>query len=115
MIDLAQRLGLPRDGGSDEPQLVVLKANAELGGLRERGFRTTDDKIGFLVDRISDVVGPAPGALEPPPPNLDALSVRYLWGVCKTPRGTLAVLNLEELLRHEPSAVERYDPPAQAG
>jgi purine-binding chemotaxis protein CheW len=56
IIDPATVLGLPRREIGKESRLVVLKTNAELD---QRGLTTAatcDDMVGFLVDRVSDVV-----------------------------------------------------------
>lgn len=106
VIDLKERLGLGQCEIGSESRLVILKTNAELAALDNCLLASTEDKVGLLVDRISDVVTPASDQLEPPPPNLDGPGSAYLVGVCKTETNTMGVLDLRRLLDYNPSGAE---------
>jgi len=106
VIDLGERLGIGRREIGPDSRLMILKTNAELAALADCGLESCEDKVGLLIDRIADVVTPSPDQLEPPPPNLSGMSAAFLSGVCKTPDGTMAVLDVQGLLR---SDVERSE------
>ncbi len=100
VIDLAERLGLGDRPIQEGSRLVILKTNSELGALDDCDFETCDDKVGLLVDRISDVVTPEATQLEAPPPNLKGVGAEFLSGVCKTEAETMGILNVRRLLQH---------------
>ncbi len=106
VIDLAQRLGLGLCEIGPESRLVILKTNSELAALDDCALASTEDKVGLLVDRISDVVTPHADQLEPPPPNLDGDGSAYLVGVCQTEANTMGILDLRRLLESTPSGLE---------
>ncbi|MCH7867470.1 MAG: purine-binding chemotaxis protein CheW [Myxococcales bacterium] len=106
VIDLGERLGLGRHQIGPESRLVILKTNSELAALDNCALASTDDKVGLLVDRISDVITPNSDQLELPPPNLDGSGSVYLTGVCKTDSGTMSILDVRRLLEYSPSVTE---------
>ncbi len=100
VIDLSERLGLGRCEIAAESRLVILKTNSELVALDGCSLESSEDKVGLLVDRISDVVTPSPEQLEPPPPNLEGRGSIYLSGVCQTESMTMGILDVRRLLEH---------------
>lgn len=106
VIDLGERLGLGRHQIGPESRLVILKTNSELAALDGCALATTEDKVGLLVDRISDVVTPEPDQLEPPPPNLEGAESGYLTGVCKTESATMGILDVRRLLEYSAPVAE---------
>jgi len=56
------------------------------------------ERIGLLVDRISDVVMARPEEFEPPPANVSGVDGRFFHGVCKLEDELLVGLNVEEVL-----------------
>ncbi len=101
VIDLGEKLGLGTCEIGPESRLVILKTNSELGALDDCSLSSSEDKVGLLVDRISDVVTPGPDQLEPPPPNLDGDGGDYLLGVCKTDQATMGILDVSRLLEYK--------------
>ncbi len=106
VIDLADRLGLGHRPIMDGSRLVILKTNSELAALDDCEFETCDDKVGLLVDKISDVVTPGADQLESPPPNLKGVGSEFLSGVCKTDIEAMGILNVRRLLAHAGSIGE---------
>ncbi len=116
VIDLGERLGVGARKIGPESRLVILKTNAELHAMDDCELESCDDKLGLLVDRISDVVNPQEDQLEPPPPNLGGVSAAFLVGVCKTESETMGILDVKSLLRREVDSVEtEVSAPSQAG
>ena len=100
VVDLGVRLGLGSRRIDKNSRLVVLKTSRELASIDYQGLETSEEKIGLLVDRVSEVVIPEREDLEPPPSNLVAEERHFVAGVCKTDRLTLTVLNAQEILSH---------------
>ena len=67
---------------------------------------STEDKVGLLVDRISDVVTPGSDQLEPPPPNVEGAGADFLSGVCKTESTTMGILDVSRLLDYKVAGPE---------
>lgn len=106
VIDLGEKLGLGEREIGPESRLVILKTNAELAALDACPLSSTEDKVGLLVDRISDVVTPDSEQLEPPPPNVEGPGSEFLSGVCKTEAATLGILDVSRLLDYPVRSVD---------
>lgn len=104
VIDLGARLGLGARTINEDSRLVILKTNEELAGLSACSLQTSDDKVGLLVDRISDVINPTDADLESPPPNLSGVVSEFLCGVCKTDGRSIGILDTQSLLTINKSA-----------
>ncbi|MEM7412902.1 MAG: chemotaxis protein CheW [Myxococcota bacterium] len=103
VVDLGVRLGAPRREITASSRLVVLKTTAEF-----MDGEIADDKMGFLVDRITDIVTPSRSDLEAPPANLSARAAPYVVGVCKTRSSALGILNPKPLLSADDAVYERF-------
>jgi purine-binding chemotaxis protein CheW len=105
ILDLGVRLGLPRQGVTDESHNIILKTSAEAmaAGRTEstKGQTTTADPAGFLVDAIGDVVEADEATIEPPSANVSEAEGRFLSGVIKTGNGLLVLLDIREILYGE--------------
>lgn len=101
VIDLGKRIGLGQHVIGPDSRLVILKTNSELAALDNCALASTEDKVGLLVDRISDVVTPDAEQLELPPPNLEGKGSTYLSGVCKTETATMGILDVHRLLEYD--------------
>ncbi len=101
VIDLGEKLGLGACEIGPDSRLVILKTNAELSALEDCTLESSEDKVGLLVDRISDVVTPESDQLEPPPPNLEGVGADFLSGVCKTDATTMGILDVSRLLQYK--------------
>ena len=105
VIDPAISLGRETRELSSESRLIVLKTNSELEqkGLDE--FRTSDDLVGLLVDRISDVVTVHGREVQTPPAGRtgDPHASR-VDGVIHLESELLRVLDARSLLLEEETA-----------
>ncbi len=87
IIDLGGKLGLsPTDQKKENRNIIVNSQN---------------EYIGFLVDRISDVVLADWDKIEKPPANIGNIKGRFFEGVLKTEDSLVGVLNVEEVLKEE--------------
>ncbi len=87
VIDLGKKLGLsPIKGHKDNRNIIV---------------DTEDEHIGFMVDRISDVLLAESNKIEPAPANIGGVQGRFFKGVFKTETSLIGVLNIDEILKDE--------------
>ncbi|MCE5266913.1 MAG: chemotaxis protein CheW [Planctomycetaceae bacterium] len=84
VLDLRWILGLGNNVTTATTRNVVVNAGGE--------------RIGFLVDRIADVVNASWSDIKAPPANLNGAQGRFLQGIYELDHGLLAVLNMEEVL-----------------
>ena len=87
VIDLGRKLGLS-----------ITQFNP---GTRNIIVNFQNEYIGFLVDRIGDVVKADIDKIEPPPSNIVGVQGSYFKGVLKTEKHLIGILNLEEVLKEE--------------
>lgn len=88
VIDLRKRLYLYREDSSDRNWVLILNIN--------------DRVIGFIVDRVSEVLKVAEDNVEPPPDIVIAgLENQYIHGVCDVEGNLLIILNFERILFNE--------------
>jgi purine-binding chemotaxis protein CheW len=103
ILDLKKRLGQQDTKIGPDTLNIVLKADNELAQIRQQEdneeLTTCADKVGFMVDRIGDVITVEDDStIELPPANLNDIDGRFLSGVVKMNNQLLAVLNVNHLL-----------------
>jgi chemotaxis signal transduction protein len=92
MIDLADRLGMRRDGLDHEARIIVL----ELGPVDAARV------AGFEADRVIDVVEVGPEAIEPVPvPTPTRWSAAAVTGMIRLDGALFMIVDLEALLADE--------------
>lgn len=101
VIDLGVRLGLgPRVIGP-ESRCLVLKTSADLAVHQKAGRLeddTSQDVIGFLIDRVGDMVTVGEKDLEPAPANISGVEGRFISAVAKLDDGLMVALRTGEAL-----------------
>ncbi len=103
VIDIAVIFGKPERPTAPSSQVIILKTAQEVLHSRHRDSRIDptryqDKAVGFLVDRIGDVVSVETGAFCPAPPHLAASIAPFVSGVVRLVDGLLVVLDPVELL-----------------
>jgi purine-binding chemotaxis protein CheW len=110
VMDLAVIFGhAPREATS-ESQIVILKTDAELKNVRDReavDIELGDKPVGFVVDRISDVISIPKREVEPVPPHLEVAQARFFDGVVGMNRELLMIMNAKEVLLSDRSTPPR--------
>ncbi len=87
VIDLGKKLGLsPIKPYKDNRNIII---------------DSEDEHIGFMVDRISDVLLAESNKIEPAPANIGGVQGRFFKGVFKTQNSLIGVLNIDEILKDE--------------
>jgi len=87
IIDLGKKLGLFSTRLRDECRNIIVNSK--------------DEYIGFLTEKISDVVQAEWEKVEPPPANIGGVQGRFFKGVFKTESSLVGILDVEEVLREE--------------
>ena len=87
IIDLGKKLGLSPVELTENSRNVIVNSKNE--------------HIGFLVDRISDVIQAELDKIEFPPANIGGVQGRFFEGVFKSEDNLIGILNVEEALKEE--------------
>lgn len=105
VIDIAVVLGRKARPVTEDSHVIILKTARELQqtqNLRDGvdPGRFGERPVGFLVDRIGDVVTTDDSELAPAPPHIAQSNIRFIEGVIRLPgkEGPLVVLNAMEML-----------------
>jgi len=87
VIDLRQRLGLPRGERTGETRIVVVEVPPH--------------RVGMVVDAVEEVFRIQEEEIEPPSPLVASIQEKYLRGVGKSGDRLIILLDLEEILKKE--------------
>lgn len=85
VIDLGKKLGLSPIQRSKDSRNIIIDSK--------------DEHIGFMVDRISDVLPAESNKIEPAPANIGGVQGGFFKGVFKTETSLIGVLDIEEALK----------------
>jgi purine-binding chemotaxis protein CheW len=83
VVDLRKRLDLPATQ-QEETRVMVLELE--------------DQRVGIVVDAVSEVVRVDARTITPPPPMVRGLAAKYITGILSQPDRTVVVLNAGKLL-----------------
>ena len=101
VTDLGIRLGLEKRTITPSTCCIVLKTTPELERIIDEGLiseTTSNDFVGLIVDRISDMITVDEKEIEPPPANMGGVDGKYLGGVVKLNKALMATLKVSEIL-----------------
>lgn len=84
IIDLRKKLDFGASRVTDDSRLVIVAWE--------------DEHVGFLVDRIADVIAIEPTAVSPPPSNVKGVQGRFFEGVHHGEEGLLVMLKVDAVL-----------------
>lgn len=87
VIDLRQRLGLPRGERTGETRIVVVEVPPH--------------RVGMVVDAVEEVFRIQEEEIEPPSSLVASIQEKYLRGVGKSGDRLIILLDLEEILKKE--------------
>lgn len=107
VIDLGARIGIGKLEMKASSGCVVLKTDKDIENLQsttsdihdntENQNKTTNDVVGFFVDKIGDVITVEDDDIDPTPAHANALTGRFLEGVIKLKDRLIMTLKLSEL------------------
>ncbi len=87
VIDLRTILGLEQTEVTEDSRNLILNFQGET--------------LGFLVDKISDILALSSSEVEPPPTNIKGIQGKYFLGVHALETEILVLLNLDAVLAEE--------------
>ena len=87
VIDLRVRFGIGKRERDNETRIIVVEL--------------TDKVVGFLVDKVKEVIRVEKNIIEPPPELTTSISSNYITGVAKLQDRLLILLDLDKVLSGE--------------
>ncbi|MCL5268226.1 MAG: chemotaxis protein CheW [Bacteroidetes bacterium] len=87
VIDLRRRFGIEKRERDNETRIIVVEL--------------TDKVVGFLVDKVKEVIRVEKSIIEPPPELTTSISSNYITGVAKLQDRLLILLDLDKVLSGE--------------
>ena len=105
VLDLRERIGFEVSDDQEKIEgIIILKTSAEMAHLRNllgQNENTARDMVGFLVDKIGDMVSIDDKNIETPPANVSGVEGKYIDGVVKLEKDLLIILKVSEILKLE--------------
>lgn len=84
VLDLKKRLGMPAGAHSPRARVLIVEM--------------ADQRVGLIVDGVSDILWFASDKVEPPPPMVAQISGVFVQGVVREEERLLILLDLREVL-----------------
>ncbi|MDD3050566.1 MAG: chemotaxis protein CheW [Candidatus Cloacimonetes bacterium] len=104
IIDLAKRLGRELTEINSFSRNLILKTDTETESLRDQGLlkeKIGTDAVGFIVDKIGDVIEVDDSAIDPPPANVGDISKEFIHGVVEMDNDLLVLLNVPVIIEYD--------------
>jgi len=87
VIDLRKRFGIEKKAHDNETRIIVVEL--------------PDKVVGFLVDKVKEVIRVEKSVIEPPPELTTNINANYITGVAKLQDRLLILLDLDKVLSNE--------------
>ncbi len=87
VIDLKKRFGVGSTEASEDNRIIIAEVN--------------DNRVGFIVDAVTEVLRIPDSAIDPPPRSVAGLKEEYLQGIGKLEDRLLIVLDVTKILTTE--------------
>ncbi len=100
LIDVRERLGLPRRAEGMAMWSIIVPLRGEL--------------VGLLVDTVGDVIRADPECIRPPPPNLHGTEGYFFPAVVETPEGLVALVEKDRIAGRHADASGQGAPGVEA-
>jgi purine-binding chemotaxis protein CheW len=101
IFDLAKRLGREDTKIQEKTRNLILKTDTETSLMRDK-FNLEEignDAVGFIIDRIGDVVEINEEDIQQAPANVGDISKEFIKGVVELKNDLLIILNVEEIIK----------------
>lgn len=101
IFDLAKRLGRADTIIHEKTRNLILKTDSETTLMRDK-FNLGEignDAVGFIIDRIGDVVEVDEADIQQAPANVGDISKEFIKGVIELKNDLLIILNVEEIIK----------------
>ncbi|MFO7752861.1 MAG: chemotaxis protein CheW [Desulfobacteraceae bacterium] len=110
VIDLNVCLSRPATEDIESNRLLVMKTDKEIEKYKSKGLLKDisigDDMVGFLIDRMDDVITIDDSEIFPAPPHLDAVAEALIEGVIKQGEELIILLDVPSVLQKTMEACE---------
>ena len=110
VIDLNVCLSRPATEDIESNRLLVMKTDKEIEKYKSKGLLKEisigDDMVGFLIDRMDDVVSIDDSEIFPAPPHLDKVAEALIEGVIKQEEELIILLDVPSVLQKIMEACE---------
>lgn len=104
IFDLAKRIGLSKTEQGKNTRNVILKTDDETRKHRDDKLlkqRLGNDPVGFMVDRVGDVVEIKDEQIVKAPANITDIAKEFISGVVELEKELLIILNLAEVVGYK--------------
>lgn len=103
VIDLKHILGLGDFKLTEDSHNIIFKTESEMPSfIRDQveadSLLAVQDKLGWLVDCIGDIISVESDDIDPPPANIGSLDGKYLSGVVKLQNKLVAIIKAKKVL-----------------
>lgn len=101
IFDLAKRLGRADTTIGEKTRNLILKTDAETKGIKNRVMvdETGSDAVGFIIDRIGDVIEIDDESIQSAPANVGDISKEFIRGVVELKDDLMIILNVLEVIK----------------
>jgi purine-binding chemotaxis protein CheW len=93
VLDLKYQFGLGHLSVTPETHNIILKS------IEEHMGDSSTSRVGFMVDKVGDIITVEDNQMEPPPANTGEIDSQYLLQVVKLEHGVASIINIKQLLR----------------
>ncbi|HPY96865.1 MAG TPA: chemotaxis protein CheW [Candidatus Cloacimonadota bacterium] len=101
IFDLAKRLGRHDTDIQDKTRNLILKTDVETALIRSSNKieEIGHDAVGFIIDRIGDVIEVEDTDIQSAPANVGDISKEFIKGVVELKDDLLIILNVQEIIK----------------
>ncbi|HOD54417.1 MAG TPA: chemotaxis protein CheW [Candidatus Cloacimonadota bacterium] len=101
IFDLAKRLGRPDTEIQGKTRNLILKTDIETTLIRDKNKleEIGSDAVGFIIDKIGDVIEIDENDIQQAPANVGDISKEFIKGVVELKSDLLILLNVQEIIK----------------
>ncbi len=101
IFDLAKRLGRPDTEIKGKTRNLILKTDIETALIRDKNKleEIGTDAVGFIIDKIGDVIEIDENDIQQAPANVGDISKEFIKGVIELKNDLLIILNVQEIIK----------------
>lgn len=104
LIDLKKRLNDESTDIAEDTSNIILRTDQELkalSGHHQKKMSTLPDTVGFLVNRVDEIVEVDEAVINTPPENINENDSLYIEGVVELENRLLSILSVKSLLNYK--------------
>jgi len=101
VIDLRLKFSMPESEYTEETRIIVVEVGANGRLPVQWAYGHTSQKIGIIVDSVSEVLYIKGGEIEPAPGFGQAIDTKFILGLGKTKGKIIILLDIEKVLSSE--------------